>query len=45
MTYLPLAAAYLGALTGWFHPDPETRAMCRAAGVVAVTYSIIHWGL
>jgi hypothetical protein len=42
--YFVLAVGALAALTGWRHPDPETRAMCRATGLIAAVIVIFMWG-
>ncbi|MDX3455064.1 hypothetical protein PV396_24505 [Streptomyces sp. ME02-8801-2C] len=39
--YLALAAGMLAGITGWNHPDSETRAMSRAAGIITALIAAV----
>lgn len=41
MLYSVLVIGWLAGLTGWFHYDPETRAMCRFVGVATLIVSAV----
>lgn len=43
VAYLALAAGILAGITGWNHPDPQTKGMSRAAGVICGAYALVYW--
>lgn len=44
MIYFVLAVGALAGITGWRHPNPETRAMSRAVGITAAAIALVMWG-
>jgi hypothetical protein len=43
MICLAIAAGLLAGITGWRHPDPETRTMCRAFSAAAAVTGLLLW--
>ncbi|MFF7142279.1 hypothetical protein ACFZB5_13655 [Streptomyces nodosus] len=44
MIYFVLVVGLLAAITGWRHPNPETRGMCRIVGCATAVIAILLWG-
>ena len=44
MIYVVLASGLLAGITGWRHPNPETRAMSRFAAAGAAFIALVMWG-
>jgi hypothetical protein len=42
--YIVLASGLLAGVTGWRHPNSETRAMSRVAAAGAALIALVLWG-
>jgi hypothetical protein len=42
--YFVLVVGLLAGITGWRHPHPETRAMCRGVAFLTATIALVVWG-
>lgn len=43
MTHFILIVGLLAGVLGWNHRDPETKAMCRFAGLGCAAYAFVVW--
>ncbi|MFE3853413.1 hypothetical protein ACFXPN_20035 [Streptomyces griseorubiginosus] len=43
MIYVAVVPGLLAGITGWRHPDPGTRAWCRAFAAGVAVSGLIMW--